>query len=77
MYIVIQLTLRIQDPAPEPNREQTACILSMMLYNFLDPVIFLGYRMPHLSWEQLPPLADYDYTRNVVKRGFPVCNSLC
>ncbi|KAJ3556484.1 hypothetical protein NM688_g2007 [Phlebia brevispora] len=59
------------DPAPQPNVEQTACILSMMLYNFLDPVIFLGYRTPHLSWEQLPPLSDYDYTKNVVKRGFP------
>lgn len=63
----------LQDPVAKPNDEQTACILSMMLYNFLDPVISLGYRTPHLSWDQLPPLADYDYTKNVVKRGFPVC----
>ncbi|KAH9016830.1 hypothetical protein EDB85DRAFT_700652 [Lactarius pseudohatsudake] len=42
----------------------------MMLYTFLDPIVFLAYRVPHLSHDMLPPLADYDYTRNLVKRSF-------
>lgn len=44
----------------------------MALYTFLDPYIFLGYRIPHLSLDQLPALADYDYTKNLVKRSFVV-----
>ncbi|KAH9166021.1 hypothetical protein EDB89DRAFT_2115943 [Lactarius sanguifluus] len=52
------------------NPEQTASLLSMMLYTFLDPIVFLAYRVPHLSHDMLPPLADYDYTRNLVQRSF-------
>ncbi|ETW87620.1 ABC transporter [Heterobasidion irregulare TC 32-1] len=59
------------EPHDNPNPEQTASILSMMLYNFLDPVVFSAYRVPHLSFEQLPPLADYDYTKYLVRRSFP------
>ncbi|KAH9041238.1 P-loop containing nucleoside triphosphate hydrolase protein [Lactarius pseudohatsudake] len=47
------------------NPEQTASLLCMMLYTFLDPIVFLAYRVPHLSHDMLPPLADYDYTRNL------------
>ena len=44
----------------------------MMTYTFLDPIVFLAYRVPHLSHDMLPPLADYDYTKNLVKRSFKV-----
>ncbi|KAH8997805.1 P-loop containing nucleoside triphosphate hydrolase protein [Lactarius hatsudake] len=53
------------DPQQAINPEQTASLLSMMLYTFLDPIVFLAYRVPHLSHDMLPPLADYDYTRNL------------
>ncbi|KAH8086617.1 hypothetical protein BXZ70DRAFT_1067776 [Cristinia sonorae] len=59
-----------KEPAAEPNPEQTASIWSMMIYSFLDPVIFLAYRIPHLSLDQLPPLSDYDRTKNLVGRSF-------
>ncbi|KAI9444468.1 hypothetical protein H4582DRAFT_1805817 [Lactarius indigo] len=59
-----------KDPQQVINPEQTASLLSMMLYTFLDPIVFLAYRVPHLSHDMLPPLADYDYTRNLVKRSF-------
>ncbi|KAF8257990.1 hypothetical protein EI94DRAFT_1756220 [Lactarius quietus] len=42
----------------------------MTLYTFLDPIIFLAYRVPHLSHDMLPQLADYDQTRNLVHRSF-------
>ncbi|KAH8120523.1 hypothetical protein DFH11DRAFT_1560461 [Phellopilus nigrolimitatus] len=59
-----------KDPAVEPNPEQTTPLLSLALYTFLDPIISKAYRVPHLPADQLPPLADYDYARNLVKRGF-------
>jgi hypothetical protein len=59
---------------PETNPEQTASILSLALYSFLDPIIFLAYRIPHLKFEQLPPLCDYDYAENLKARAFPVCS---
>ncbi|KAH9028060.1 hypothetical protein EDB83DRAFT_1910199 [Lactarius deliciosus] len=59
-----------KDPQQVINPEQTASLLSMMLYTFLDPIVFLAYRVPHLSHDMLPPLADYDYTRNLVQRSF-------
>ena len=57
---------------PEPNPEQTAALSSFMFYSFLDPIIWYAYRVPHLKHEELPPLADYDYIKNLVKRSYPV-----
>ncbi|KAH9166017.1 hypothetical protein EDB89DRAFT_2076263 [Lactarius sanguifluus] len=72
--IVIPLLVPYQyipiDPKAIINPEQTASLLSTMLYTFLDPIVFLAYRVPHLSHDMLPPLSDYDYTRNLVKRSF-------
>jgi hypothetical protein len=64
----------IQNPMPETNPEQTASILSLALYSFLDPIIFLAYRIPHLKFEQFPPLCDYDAAENLKARAFPVCS---
>jgi hypothetical protein len=38
-----------KNPMPVPNPEQTASIISTVFYFFLDPIVFLGYRIPHLS----------------------------
>ncbi|KAL5534538.1 hypothetical protein ACEPAG_1001 [Sanghuangporus baumii] len=59
-----------KDPATEPNSEQTAPLLSLILYSFLDPVIFKAYRIPHLPASELPPLADYDRAKNLKNRSF-------
>ncbi|KAI9438180.1 hypothetical protein H4582DRAFT_2111639 [Lactarius indigo] len=59
-----------RDPQQTLNPEQTAPLLSMMTYTFIDPIVFLANRVPHLSQEMLPPLADYDYTENLVKKSF-------
>ena len=57
---------------PEPNPEQTCSILSRMVFAFLDSVIWEGYRTPHLTVEQLPPLCDYERMKYMSKRSFPV-----
>ncbi|KAJ7642966.1 P-loop containing nucleoside triphosphate hydrolase protein [Mycena polygramma] len=58
-------------PMPVVNPEQTASFFSSALYFFLDPIIFLAYRIPHLSFDQLPPLCDYDAAENLKARAFP------
>ncbi|KAI0832850.1 multidrug resistance-associated ABC transporter [Trametes gibbosa] len=65
------IPLNPKDPMPQVNPEQTASLFSMSFYTFLDGIIFKAYRMPHLPWEELPPLADYDYAKNLVARSFP------
>ena len=57
---------------PEPNPEQTCSLFALVFYTYLDPVIMLGYRVPHLHFDQLPPLSDSDYSQHIVKHAFPV-----
>ena len=57
---------------PKPNPEQTASIFSTLVFSFLDPVVWEGYRTPHLKLDQLPPLVDSDHMKNLAKRTFPV-----
>ncbi|KAJ8594877.1 hypothetical protein M405DRAFT_759938 [Rhizopogon salebrosus TDB-379] len=59
------------NPTETPHPEQTSSWLSMVLYIWLDPIIFKAYRVPHLPQEELPPLADHDYSRNLKKKSFP------
>ncbi|KAJ6612652.1 P-loop containing nucleoside triphosphate hydrolase protein [Mycena sp. CBHHK59/15] len=59
-----------KNPMPVPNAEQTASLLSLMLFSFLDPVILLAYKLPHLPFDLLPPLADTDHAENLKARGF-------
>ncbi|KAL0959261.1 hypothetical protein HGRIS_014532 [Hohenbuehelia grisea] len=59
------------NPAMEPNPEQTASILSLALFTFLDPLVLRAWRMPHLPYELLPPLADYDRAAYLRKRSSP------
>ena len=59
-----------QNPSASPNPEQTASLISLLLYNFLDPIIWATYRAPKLEYDQLPPLADYDHASHLRERGF-------
>ncbi|VDC01970.1 unnamed protein product [Peniophora sp. CBMAI 1063] len=54
----------------ELNEEQTASLLSFGTFSYLDRLVMLGYRLRTLSFEQLPPLPDYDRTSYLVKRSF-------
>ncbi|KAJ7481603.1 hypothetical protein FB451DRAFT_1030640 [Mycena latifolia] len=60
-----------KNPMPIANPEQTASILSSVLYIFLDQIIFLAYRIPHLKFDQLPPLCDYDSAEHLKATAFP------
>ena len=59
-----------QDNA-KPSPEQTTPLISLVLWMFLDSTVWLAYKVPHLKFEQLPPLADYDAGKNLVNKSFP------
>ncbi|KAI3622081.1 atp-binding cassette transporter [Moniliophthora roreri] len=59
-----------KNPRSTPNPEQTTCLLSLLTYRFLDPVVFYAYRVPHLAWDKLPPLSDRDHTHVLKQRSF-------
>lgn len=55
-----------------PNAEQTASLISLVLYSFLDPVVYAAYKTPSFGREQMPPLADYDQASVLVNKSFPL-----
>ncbi|KAE9406408.1 P-loop containing nucleoside triphosphate hydrolase protein [Gymnopus androsaceus JB14] len=57
-------------PMPVQNPEQTASIFSLGTFFFLDPVVFEAYRVPHLPFTSLPPLADSDAAKNLKEAHF-------
>ena len=57
---------------PEPNPEQTCSLISLVLYSFLDPVIIQGYKVSHLTPDQLPPLSDSNRAAYLTGKAFPV-----
>jgi hypothetical protein len=61
-----------QNPQPQPNPEQTASIISLGFFYFMDPLIWKGYNVPHLPYEDLPVLADYDHADVLRLRAFKV-----
>ncbi|KAG1716785.1 hypothetical protein ID866_383 [Astraeus odoratus] len=57
-------------PSNFPHPEQTASWFSFSLYIWLDPIVYAAQRVSHLSHEKLPPLADYDHSRNLRRLNF-------
>ncbi|THU88444.1 P-loop containing nucleoside triphosphate hydrolase protein [Dendrothele bispora CBS 962.96] len=57
-------------PLEVPNPEQTACLLSMATYQFLDPLVWTAYKVTHLAFDQLPPLNDNDQAHVLKERSF-------
>ena len=60
----------------EASLEQTAPAWSLLTYAFLSPVVWLAYRIPHLAYDMLPVMSDFDHLRNLVSHSFPVSGLL-
>lgn len=56
----------------KPNPEQTASLFSFLVHAYLDGLVILANRVPHLSLDELPPLADTSYSKNLMKTAGPV-----
>ncbi|KAF9469452.1 P-loop containing nucleoside triphosphate hydrolase protein [Collybia nuda] len=61
----------IESDPMTPNPEQTASPLSLILFSFLDATVWKAYRVSHLPLAELPPLADSDHSKNLVRTAFP------
>jgi hypothetical protein len=59
----------------ESTPEQTASIISSVTYGFLDPLVFLAHRTPHISFSGLPRLAKRDSAATLVRRSFSILDS--
>ncbi|KAF8309909.1 P-loop containing nucleoside triphosphate hydrolase protein [Clavulina sp. PMI_390] len=53
----------------DPNPEQTASILSVLSFSFMDHLIYMGFKHPHIPFELLPSLCDYDRGAYLNERG--------
>ncbi|KAF8507382.1 hypothetical protein BU17DRAFT_71205 [Hysterangium stoloniferum] len=58
------------NPSKHLNTEQTTSWLSYVTYSYMDPLIIKGVRTT-LTYEDLPPLADYDASAYLVARSAP------
>ncbi|KAI0768310.1 P-loop containing nucleoside triphosphate hydrolase protein [Trametes elegans] len=54
----------------EPHPEQSACLLSLIFYGYMEPLVWLAWRMPRLTYDALPPLPDYYQLKNLVGPSF-------
>ncbi|RXW20112.1 hypothetical protein EST38_g5743 [Candolleomyces aberdarensis] len=54
-------------PAKQPHPEQTASVLSFATYSYLSPTINIANKLPHLTPDEMPPIADYDRAENLAK----------
>ncbi|KAF7377593.1 p-loop containing nucleoside triphosphate hydrolase protein [Mycena sanguinolenta] len=66
---LLNVVIRTQCPCPTPNKQLRSFPSSYIF--FLDQVVFLAHRLPHLPLEMLPPLADYDHAQHLQMRSFP------
>ncbi|KAF9078002.1 hypothetical protein BDP27DRAFT_1207896 [Rhodocollybia butyracea] len=53
-----------------PNPEQLASPFSLLLFNFLNNVVWKAYRVEHLPAKELPHLADIDHVGWVKQKWF-------
>ncbi|RXW21499.1 hypothetical protein EST38_g4368 [Candolleomyces aberdarensis] len=54
-------------PAKQPHPEQTASVLSFNTYSYLSPTITIANKLPHLTPDDMPPIADYDRAEHLAK----------
>ncbi|KAI0357911.1 P-loop containing nucleoside triphosphate hydrolase protein [Trametes cingulata] len=57
--------------ALEQHPEQSASLISLFTFWHVEPIIWLAWRLPRLTYDMLPPLPDYDHLKNLVGRTFP------
>ncbi|EJF61844.1 P-loop containing nucleoside triphosphate hydrolase protein [Dichomitus squalens LYAD-421 SS1] len=59
------------EPMEHPNKNQTASVLSSILFNWINETISKASRVSHFPLDDLPVLADTYTTTNLIKESFP------
>ncbi|KAH8072268.1 hypothetical protein BXZ70DRAFT_964229 [Cristinia sonorae] len=61
-----------KNPSKDVHLEQTVSILSRLTYTYLDPLIYRANQVDHLSFDELPPIPDYDEAKNMVTKNMAI-----
>ncbi|KAI0793375.1 P-loop containing nucleoside triphosphate hydrolase protein [Abortiporus biennis] len=70
LFIPRQYTpLDLFEPMARPNEAQTASWASLLTHTFCDSLVFKAARVPHLKVDDLPPLSDTEWAKNLAKKG--------
>ncbi|KAF8310655.1 ATP-binding cassette transporter [Clavulina sp. PMI_390] len=64
-----------KNPLPA-SPEQTASIISSLLFSYMDPLVIEASKRPHLPFEDLPPVADVDRSRYLRAQTFPALDPM-
>ncbi|KAF8310670.1 ATP-binding cassette transporter [Clavulina sp. PMI_390] len=64
-----------KNPFP-PSPEQTASIMSGLLFSYMGPLVIEASKRPHLPFDDLPPLADVDRSRHLRAQTFPALDPM-
>lgn len=48
----------------------------MVTHAYCDTLIYKANKVDHLPYDELPPLSDESYAKNLVKRSYPVREAL-
>ena len=63
---------RVLTTEGNPGPEQTASILSLVTYAWLDPLIHDAQKQPHLPVKDMPPLAEYNRIGYLMETSYEV-----
>lgn len=56
----------------DPSGEQTSSPIFYILFAWMDPLIYQAWKEPHLPYDSLPPLCDYDRSAYLTEKSFPL-----
>lgn len=59
----------------EPTDEDTASLLSLLLFSFADSMVFAASRTTHLALDQLPALSDKHWMKHLMMDSSKVCHT--
>ncbi|KAJ3910566.1 P-loop containing nucleoside triphosphate hydrolase protein [Lentinula edodes] len=65
-----------KNPLSAPNPEQTASLLSLIFFTYLDSLVWKASKEPHLSTDALPPLSDNDQSRILRSKAMSMLDPL-
>ncbi|KAI0640442.1 P-loop containing nucleoside triphosphate hydrolase protein [Trametes meyenii] len=60
----------------EPHPEQTCSLFSLLVYIYMESIIWRAWRLPRVTYDMLPPLPDYDRVKNLAGYSFPYLDPL-
>ncbi|KAI0633977.1 P-loop containing nucleoside triphosphate hydrolase protein [Trametes polyzona] len=61
----------LQQGQEEPAPEETASMFSLLMYGYLEPIIWKAWRIPRLTYDMLPQLAHFNRVEYLATQSSP------